>query len=331
MDNFAYTRAADVDGALRLVAQSGGQFIAGGTNLLDLMKGGIAKPQRLVDITQIAALAQIQEMPGGGVRIGALARNSDAANAPMIRERYPLLTQALLSGASPQLRNMATIAGNVLQRTRCSYFQDVGFSHCNKRNPGSGCAALQGFNRQHAVLGASDACIATHPSDMCVALVALDAVVQLRSTRGTRHLMLAEFQRLPGDTPQRDHELAHYEIMTAIDLPANRLQPTSVYLKIRDRASFAFGLVSVAAALELVDGRVHDARVVLGGVAQKPWPVVEAATLLRGHAPAGAILRHVAERAFAAAVPRAHNAFKIELGKRAVVRALSLAARGELA
>jgi xanthine dehydrogenase YagS FAD-binding subunit len=323
--NFSYARAADIDGALRLVAHPGAQFIAGGTNLVDLMKGGIANPDRLVDITQITALAQIYELPAGGIRIGALATNSDTAKHPLIRERYPLLAQALLSGASQQLRNMATLGGNILQRTRCGYFYDMGFGECNKRDPGSGCAAIHGFNRNHAIFGTSDSCIATHPSDMCVALVALEAMVQLRSSRGSRGVPLTEFLRLPGDTPQTDNNLGSGEIITAVDLPPNRLQAHSAYLKVRDRASYAFALVSVAAALEMQDDLVKDARIVLGGVAHKPWPVPEAARLLCGKRADGAAFREVAAAALRGAAPHEHNAFKVELGKRAVVRALSSA------
>jgi xanthine dehydrogenase YagS FAD-binding subunit len=323
--NFSYARAADIDGALRLVAQPGAQFIAGGTNLVDLMKGGIATPERLVDITQITALAQIRELETGGIRIGALATNSDTAAHPLIRERYPLLAQAVLSGASPQLRNMATAGGNILQRTRCGYFYDLGFRECNKREPGSGCAAIDGLHRNHAILGTSDSCIATHPSDMCVALVALDARVQLRSSRGARGVPLSGFLRLPGDTPQTDNELGSGEIITAVDLPANRLQAHSVYLKVRDRASYAFALVSVAAALEVQDDVVQDARIVLGGVAHKPWPVPEAASLLRGKRADGDAFREVAEAALRGAAPHKHNAFKVDLAKRAIVRALSSA------
>jgi len=327
--NFSYTRAADIDGALRLVATPGAQFIAGGTNLLDLMKGGIAHPDRLVDITRVGSLAQIHEQQDGGLTIGALATNSDTANHPLIRQRFPLLAQAILSGASPQLRNMATLGGNVLQRTRCGYFYDTGFDECNKRRAGSGCAAIQGFNRNHAILGTSDACIATHPSDMCVALVALGAVLQLRTARGTRRVPLADFQRLPGDTPQIDNHLALGEIITGADLPPNRWQAHSAYLKVRDRASYAFALVSVAAVIDVQDGIVQDARVVLGGVAHKPWQVPEAAALLRGRRIEPESYREVAEVAFRDAVPRSHNAFKVELGKRAVVRALSMAAAPE--
>jgi xanthine dehydrogenase YagS FAD-binding subunit len=324
--NFSYARAADLDGALRLVAQQGAQFIAGGTNLLDLMKGGVASPDRLIDITQITALAQMHDLPRGGVRLGALMRNSDAAQHPSIRDRFPLLSQALLSGASPQLRNMATVAGNILQRTRCSYFYDTAFESCNKRKPGSGCEALQGFNRYHAVLGGSESCIAVNPSDMSVALVALDAIVHLRTARGSRQIPLNEFLRLPGDTPQADNRLAPNEMIIAIDIPPNRFREHSAYLKVRDRASFAFALVSVAAALDIQDGVVQDARVVLGGVAHKPWPVPGAASALTGRRIEASRVREVAEIAFRGAAPRKHNAFKVELGKRAIVRALSLAA-----
>jgi xanthine dehydrogenase YagS FAD-binding subunit len=324
VDNFSYARPRDVDAALRLVAQPGSQFIAGGTNLIDLMKGGVASPARLVDISRIGGLAQIHELPGGGVRIGALATNSDTAAHPLIRERYPLLAQALLSGASPQLRNMATAGGNVLQRTRCYYFYDPAFSQCNKRAPGSGCAALEGFNRNHAILGASDRCIATHPSDMCVALTALDAVVQLRSSRGSRQLALDEFQRLPGETPQQDNNLSAGEIIIGIDLPPNRFAENSHYLKIRDRASYAFALVSVAAALSLQDGVVQDVRVVMGGVAHKPWPVPEAQELV-GKKLDAANLRAVAESALRDAKPQKYNGFKVELARRAIVRALTAA------
>lgn len=325
MHNFSYARAADIDGALRLGAQPGAQFIAGGTNLVDLMKGGVATPDRLVDITKLTALAQINELAMGGVTIGALATNSDTANHPVIRGRYPLLSQAILSGASPQLRNMATVGGNILQRTRCGYFYDAGFARCNKRRPGSGCEALEGFNRNHAVLGAGDSCIATHPSDMCVALVALDAVVQLRTARGTRRMPLAEFQRLPGDTPHIDNLLSPGEIITAVDLPPAGWREHFAYLKIRDRASYAFALVSVAAALDVRDGIVQDARVALGGVAHKPWPVPEAAGLLRGQRGSAEAFRAVADAAFRGAIVRRHNSFKVEIGKRAVVRALALA------
>ncbi|MDB6083371.1 MAG: FAD-binding molybdopterin dehydrogenase [Gammaproteobacteria bacterium] len=325
MDNFAYARARDVDGALRLVAQPGSQFIAGGTNLLDLMKGGLAAPSRLVDITQVGGLAQIHELPDGGIRIGALATNSDTALHPLVRSRYPLLSQALLSGASPQLRNMATVGGNLLQRTRCPYFYDTGFDACNKRQPGSGCAALEGFNRNHAILGSSEHCIATNPSDMSVALAALDAVVQLRTPRGSRALPLQDFHRLPGDTPQLDTCLSPGEIITAVDLPPSPFAGHSHYLKVRDRASYAFALVSVAAALSLDGDEIRDARVVMGGVAHKPWPVSDAQSVLVGKTLASADLNAWAATALRDARPRKHNTFKVELARRAIVRAVMAA------
>ncbi len=326
MNNFAYARAADLDGALRLIAQPGTQYIAGGTNLVDLMHQGVAQPQRLVDITQVAGLAQILELPDGGVRIGALASNADTAEHPLIRERYPLLSQALLSGATPQLRNLATAGGNLLQRTRCYYFYDPGFARCNKRHPGSGCAALQGFNRIHAVLGTSDNCIATHPSDMCVALAALDAVVEVRSSRGSRRIPLADFHRLPGDTPHLDTNLAPGELITAVELPPNGFAAHSHYLKTRDRASYAFALVAVAAALRLENGRVRDASVALGGVASKPWRVVAAPAMLAGKPAAAEHFAPLADAALQDARPRQYNGFKVELAKRCIVRALLAAA-----
>jgi xanthine dehydrogenase YagS FAD-binding subunit len=329
MDNFSYARPRDVEAALRLAAQPGAQFIAGGTNLLDLMKGGVANPTRLVDITKVNGLAQIHELSSGGVRIGALATNSDAAEHPLIRKRFPLLSQAILAGASPQLRNMATVGGNLLQRTRCSYFYDTGFGQCNKRLPGSGCAAIEGCNRNHAILGASKSCIATSPSDMSVALTALDAVVQIRGARGSRQVALTDFQRLPGDTPQLDTNLGLGEIITAVDLPASRFAANSHYLKVRDRASYAFALVSVAAALELEGGIIRDARVVLGGVAHKPWRIAEAGTMLVGSAINAENLNALAAAAIRDAQPQTQNGFKIELAKRAIVRALMLAAAPE--
>jgi xanthine dehydrogenase YagS FAD-binding subunit len=324
MDDFAYARPRDVEAALRLAAMPGSQFIAGGTNLIDLMKGGVEAPARLVDITQVSGLAQIHELPGGAVRIGALATNADTAIHPLIRERHPLLAQALLAGASPQLRNLATAGGNLLQRTRCYYFYDKGFAACNKREPGSGCAALEGFNRHHAILGASERCIATNPSDMAVALVALDAQVQLRSARGSRQVPVSDFLRLPGDTPQQDTNLAPGEIIVAVDLPANRFAAHSHYLKVRDRASYAFALVSVAAALEIEEGVVRDARLVLGGVAHKPWRIDTQALVGRPLEPAA--LQSLAGEALKEAKPRRHNAFKVELSRRALVRAVSVAA-----
>lgn len=328
MDNFSYTRPRDIEAALRLAAQPGSQFIAGGTNLLDLMKGGVEGPTRLVDITQVGGLAQIHELPDGeGVRIGALATNADTAEHPLIRRHYPLLSQAILAGASPQLRNMATAGGNLLQRTRCPFFYDIGFGQCNKRQPGSGCAALGGFNRNHAILGASEFCIATNPSDMAVALTALDAVVQLRSARGSRHVPLRDFLRLPEHTPQRDTNLAGGEIITAVDLPANRFANNSYYLKIRDRASYAFALVSAAAAISIENNVVKDVRLVLGGVAPKPWPVPDASTMLVGKAFNTVDLSALADIALRGAQPQKDNGFKVDLAKRAIVRALTMATK----
>jgi xanthine dehydrogenase YagS FAD-binding subunit len=326
MDNFGFARAADVDGALRLVAQPGAVFIAGGTNLIDLMKGGVAAPSRLIDITQMSGLAQIHELPGGGIRIGALARNSDTALHELVRTRYPLLSQAILAGASPQLRNMATVGGNLLQRTRCPYFYDVGFPRCNKRSPGSGCDAKEGFNRNHAILGASDGCIATNPSDMNVALAALDAVVQIRGVRGARQLAIGDFHRLPGETPHIDTNLAPGEIITAVDLPPSPFAPHSHYLKLRDRASYAFALVSVAAALSFDGEVIRDARLAMGSVAPKPWLVPEASTLLVGKTLDPGTVSALTAAALRGARPYEHNGFKLELGKRAIARALAIAA-----
>jgi xanthine dehydrogenase YagS FAD-binding subunit len=324
MNSFFYERAANVDDAVRLAQQPGAKFIGGGTNLLDLVKGGVEQPIHLIDVTRLA-LADITELPDGGVRIGALARNSDTANHPLIRQRYPLLTQALLAGASGQLRNMATVGGNLMQRTRCHYFYDTAYTQCNKRIPGSGCAAKDGENRIHAILGASEQCIAVNPSDMNVALAALDAVVHVRGPQGERRIPIGEFHRLPGDAPDKDTTLAPAELITAVDLPASPFATHSVYLKVRDRASYAFALVSVAAALDMRDGVVRNARLALGGVAHKPWRVIDAENALVNHQLDNSMLRDAAAWAVQGAKPYPHNAFKIELAKRAVVRALRLA------
>jgi xanthine dehydrogenase YagS FAD-binding subunit len=324
MNSMFYDRAANIDDAIRLAQQPGAKFIGGGTNLLDLVKGGVEQPLRLVDVNRLA-LAEIAELPDGGVRIGALARNSDTANHPLIRQRYPLLSQALLAGASQQLRNMATLGGNLMQRTRCHYFYDTAFDMCNKRVPGSGCAAREGFNRMHAILGASEQCIAVNPSDMSVALAALDAVVRVRGAQGERQIAFKDFHRLPGDTPQRDTTLAPGELITAVDLPASPFAAHAHYLKVRDRASYAFALVSVAAALELRDGMVRNARIALGGVAHKPWRAAEAEAALTGHALDDAALNSAAAAAVRGAHPYQHNAFKVALVQRAVIRALRTA------
>jgi len=323
MRAFEYTQAKTVDEALARIGPEA-KYLAGGTNLVDLMKGDVEQPLRLVDINALP-LAQIVATPAGGVRIGAMVRNSDCAAHPLIRERYPLLSQALLAGASAQLRNMASMGGNLLQRTRCYYFYDTAFDRCNKRNPGSGCAALEGYNRIHAVLGASEQCVAVHPSDMAVALAALDAVVEVRGGSRTRRIPIVELHRLPGDTPQRDTNLEPGELIVAIELPPSRFARRSHYLKVRDRASYAFALVSVAAALEMRDGRVKDARLALGGVAHKPWRAVEAERALIGAALDAATLERAGRASVAGARPLHDNAFKVELARRSVMRALEIA------
>jgi len=327
MQSIYYERARDVDEALRMAQQDGARFIGGGTNLLDLMKGDVEHPLRLVDITY-AGLDRIDELPGGGLRIGAGVRNADAARHAVVRERYPLLAQAMLSGASAQLRNMATMGGNLLQRTRCPYFTDTAFSHCNKRQPGSGCDARDGYQRMHAILGASPACVAVNPSDMSVALAALDAVVLLRGPQGHREVALGDFHRLPGDTPQRDTVLQPGELIVAIDLPPSRMGRHSHYLKLRDRASYAFALVSVAAALEMDGGIVREARIALGGVAHKPWRRLEAEAMLKGRPLDDAQCRAAAQRLLEDAQPLEGNRFKVDLAQRAIVRALRIAGEG---
>ncbi|MGF1512245.1 MAG: FAD binding domain-containing protein [Elainellaceae cyanobacterium] len=322
MKPFDYTRAAEPGEAVALLGRlQEAKYLGGGTNLLDLMKEGVERPDHLIDVTRLP-LSEITELPDGGVRIGAMASNTAAANHPLIRQRYPLLSQAFLSGATPQLRNMATVGGNLLQRTRCYYFTNADMA-CNKRQPGSGCAALEGFNRIHAILGASEDCIATHPSDMCVALAALDAVVQVSGPEGQRPIPATEFHRLPGDTPQIETNLQPGELITAVDLPANSFARTSHYLKTRDRNSYAFALVSVAAALEVQGGTISEARLALGGVAHRPWRATAAEEFLVGRSPSESAFQQAADAALAGAKTYEHNAFKVELGKRAIVRALS--------
>jgi xanthine dehydrogenase YagS FAD-binding subunit len=320
MRSFAYVRPPDVAAAVRAIAaEPQARFLGGGTNLVDLMREGIEAPATVVDVTGLP-LTEVEELPGGGVRIGAAVRNAELAAHPLIRTRYPVLSQALLSGASAQLRNMATVGGNLLQRTRCPYFYD-GAAACNRREPGSGCDAVGGLNRDHAVLGVSDACIATHPSDMCVALAALDAEVEVESVRGVRRVPLTGFHRLPGDTPHVETDLAPDELVTAVELPAPAAT-TSRYRKVRDRASYAFALVSVAAALEVRDGTVAAVRLALGGVAPKPWRAHEAERALTGAPATEESYRHAAEAELAAAVGRPGNAFKIGLARRTIVATL---------
>lgn len=340
MNPFSYAAAGDIASALAHMngadggsrAEGAARFIAGGTNLLDLMKENVMRPARLVDINRLG-LAAIEPTPDGGLRLGALARNAHTAYHPLVREHYPLLSSAILAGASAQLRNMASNGGNLLQRTRCCYFYDTG-TPCNKREPGSGCSAIGGLARPHAILGASEHCIATHPSDLCVALAALEATVHVRSPRGEHAIPFAEFHRLPGDRPEQDTVLAHDELILAITLPAAaRFRAHSVYLKLRERASYAFALVSVAAALDLhEDGTIRAARVALGAVAHKPWRDVRAEALLVGRRCDDAAFREAAEALLKDAKPQgsgvASNAFKIPMARRAVVRALQQAAQG---
>jgi len=326
MNPFAYTRATNQQAAIQAIMQQNAKFIAGGTNLLDLMKENVEQPARLIDINRLE-LTQIAERRDGGLRLGALAKNSDTANHQLVRERYPLVTQAILAGASAQLRNAATNGGNLMQRTRCYYFYDTAMP-CNKREPDSGCGALEGFSRIHAIFGTSRQCIATHPSDMCVALAALDATVQVEGPQGPRSIPFAEFHRLPGDTPHIDTNLRRDELITAIDLPAtaNVFADHSYYLKVRDRASYAFALVSVAAALDIRNGLIQEARVAMGGVAHKPWRATKAESALKGQRPEESSFRSAAEAEMESAVGTEHNRFKIELGRRAIVRALTIAA-----
>ncbi len=322
MKPFAYFRAAEpADALARVTAHQGAKFLGGGTNLLDLMREQIEQPAAIVDITPLP-LTDITELPDGGVQIGALVRNAHLAAHPGIRRRYPVLAQAILNGASAQLRNMATTGGNLLQRTRCYYFYDHA-ARCNKREPGSGCDALGGFNRIHAILGASESCIATHPSDMCVALAALDATVQVQGPGGEREIPFADFHRLPGDTPQVETTLAPDELITAVRLPALPFAAHSHYRKVRDRASYAFALVSVAAALEIENGTVKNVRLALGGVAHKPWRASKAEQALLGQKATEESFRKAAEAELADAIGFEHNGFKIELAKRLITTVLT--------
>jgi len=321
MQPFAYTPADDLQSATRLaVADPGARYLAGGTTLVDLMKLDVETPTQLIDISRLP-LAEIVAQADGGVRIGALARNSDLAHNEAVRARFPVLSQALLAGASGQVRNMATTAGNLLQRTRCSYFRDTA-TPCNKREPGSGCSAIDGYNRMHAVLGTSASCIATHPSDMAVALVALDACVRILGAAGERVIPLIELHRLPANHPELETTLEPGELMTAVEVPPLSFGARSLYVKVRDRASFAFALVSVAVAVDVADGSVRDARIALGGVGTKPWRAREAEDALRGRPATVESYRVAAEAAMAGAVQRVHNGFKIELARRTLVRAL---------
>jgi len=318
---FRYLRADDVSGAVAMLAEAPkGAFLAGGTNLVDLMKLEVAAPDVLVDVRKLTS-DRVDELPDGGLRIGAAVPNSELAAHRAVRRRYPVLSEALLSGASGQLRNFATTAGNLLQRTRCVYFQDV-TTPCNKREPGSGCSAREGFQRQAAILGWSERCVATHPSDMAVAMVALDATVLTQGPNGPRRIPLTELHRLPGEEPERDTVLEHGELIIAVDLPPLAFATRSRFRKVRDRASFAFGLVSVAAALDAADGVVRDARLALGGVAHTPWRATRAEEVLRGAPATERSFRDAAEAELAAARPLPGNGFKVPLARGAVVRTL---------
>ena len=327
MRPFKYTNASDETAAVRAVSTNkSAKFLAGGTNLIDLMKEYVERPNELVDVSQLK-LAQIRTT-ANGISIGALAKNGATANHPLVRQNYPLLSQAILAGASGQLRNMATNGGNLMQRTRCQYFYDIAMP-CNKREPGTGCGALEGLNRIHSIFGYSDKCVATYPGDMANALYALDAVVKVRGVNGQeRTIPIQEFHRLPGDTPEKDNNLEHGELIVAIDLPKNNFANKSYYLKVRDRASYAFALVAVAAALETNGNNIKQARIVLGSVAHKPWRSLEAEKALVGKPAIEETFRAAAEAALKDAKPLEHNRYKVELGKRAVVLALQRAMTG---
>lgn len=325
MTPFAYERASDASSAVaRVAAHSNAAFLGGGTNLVDHMRLGVAHPELLVDVTRLP-FSKIERLPDGGIRVGAGVRNSDLAADRTVRERYPVLSQALLAGASGQLRNLATTGGNLLQRTRCAYFQDV-TTPCNKRSPGTGCSALEGYNRDHAILGASEHCVATHPSDMAVAMTALDAVVIVLGRHGERRIRVADLHRLPGNAPDRDSVLERGDLIVAVELPPLPIAANSAYYKVRDRASYAFALVSVAAALEVRDGRVAEVRIALGGVAHKPWRALRAEAALRGASASDESYGRAADAELADARALEHNAFKIPLARntlRMVLRRLT--------
>jgi len=329
MTPFAYARAGDSAEAVRLGADTTAAYLGGGTNLVDLMRETVARPARLVDVTGLSD--RIEDTPEGGLLIGAAVRNTALAEHRAVRTRYPMLSRAILAGASAQIRNMATVGGNLLQRTRCTYFYDTEGSRCNKRDPGSGCDAHEGLNRIHAILGASPSCVATHPSDMCVALAALDATVHVEVGGGARTLPFDALHRLPGDRPDIDTVLTPGELITAIELPPLPFAATSTYRKVRDRASYAFALISVAAALETEGDRISDVRIAFGGVAHKPWRATLAEAALRGGPATEAAFRDAAAREFADARPLRDNAFKPALATRTLVAVLGALAKGETA
>lgn len=326
MNRFSYSRATAVSDAVSNGAIEGARFLAGGTNLVDLMKENVERPVRLIDINRLP-LDRIEDVDGGGLRLGALVTNAETAYDDRVAQRYPLLASAILAGASPQLRNAATNGGNLNQRTRCYYFYDTA-APCNKRQPGSGCSAVGGVNRIHAILGASEACIATHPSDMCVALAALDASIRVTGPDGDRVIRISDYHRLPGDEPQRDNTLSPGELVTAIDLPADDFSANFTYLKLRDRLSYAFALVSVAVALRMDGDVIAEARIALGGVAHKPWRSLTAESLLKGQSASPACFGAAADALLDGAVGQGKNDFKIPLARKAIVRALQQAVSG---
>jgi xanthine dehydrogenase YagS FAD-binding subunit len=326
MKNFSYVRATSVKQAVQQAAASPeAMFIAGGTNLVDRLKVFLDEPSQLIDITRLE-MARI-EQTSAGLRIGALVSNTAVADHPDVRRNYPMLARAILLGASQQIRNVATMGGNLLQRTRCPYYYDTAFD-CNKRAPGTGCAALTGINRMHALFGTSDQCVAVQPSDMCVPLAALDAIVEVEGPKGKRQIPFIDFHRLPGNTPQRDTNLEPGELITAVIVPPAPFAKSSVYLKLRDRASYAFALVSVGAAVELADNRIQTARLAMGGMAHKPWRFTEAESFLTGKAATAETFQQAAELALKGAKPLSDNGFKVELAKRAIRRALTVSAKG---
>jgi len=322
----AYSRATDASDAVRRAEGENATYLGGGTNLVDLMRETVEVPSALVDVTGLSA--EIEETDNDGLMIGAAARNTAVAEHPVVRARYPMLTRAIVAGASAQIRNMATVGGNLLQRTRCTYFYDTDGSRCNKRSPGEGCDAIEGFNRIHAILGGSPACVATHPSDMCVALAALDAVVHLRSASGERAVALCDLHRLPEDRPDVETVLAPGELITAVELPASAIAVHSTYRKVRDRSSYAFALVSVAAAVALDGDAIADVRLAVGGVAPKPWRAWRAEEALRGRPATEASFRAAADAELAEARPLAGNAFKVDLARRTIVAVLQQLTEG---
>ena len=330
MNNFSYTKVANVEQAIsQLNGDIRNKIVAGGTNINDLLKYFITKADKIVDINSITENNAIIRLDNGGVRLGALQTNADTAYDPVIEERYPLLSKAILAGASAQIRNMATNGGNLMQRTRCYYFYDIN-TPCNKRDPGSGCSAILGYNRIHAILGQNDNCIAVFPSDMCVALAALNATVNISGPEGERILAFAEFHRLPGDTPNLDNNLKHGEVITSIDLPENGFEKNYSYLKLRDRSSYAFALVSVATAFDIQNGIIKEARIALGGVAHKPWRIEEAEDFLKEKEPTRENFATAADLILQGAKGYEHNTFKIDLAKRAIIRNCFMALEPQL-